>query len=138
MNTNTTGGAITAVVATGLLGLVVKQALDFVKHLRAGDWNAVVTQLGSAVVGFGAITLFAHSQFGAATIPGLDEPVRNLGWAEAAIAALTLFGISGFVNDRQAAVDNTRSSATPPLLPPAAPKPAPAAADTPVIPEPGF
>ena len=123
LDPNQTGGAITALIATGLMALFVKQALDFVKHLRGGDWNAVITQVAAAVVGFLTVLLFAHSQFGIATIPGLDVPVKDLGVGEMAIAALTLFGIAGFVNDRQAAVDNTRTSATPPLLPGPTPNP---------------
>lgn len=118
MNTNSTGGAITAVVATGLMAVVVIQALAFVKAVRAADWNAVVTQLLVVLVALGAVQLFAHSSFGIATIPGLDVPVKSLSVADSVIAALALFGASGFLYDRTKARDNSQSAAQNSLLPP--------------------
>ena len=117
MNTNTTGGAITAVVATGLMAVVVIQALAFVKALRAKDWNAVLTQIIVVAVGFGAVALFAHSSFGVATIPGLDVPVKQLSAADSLIAAVALFGASGFLYDRTKARDNTQSASQHSILP---------------------
>jgi hypothetical protein len=117
LNPNSTGGAITAVVATGLMALFVKKSVDWVRSLLAKDWNGVVTPLAAGLIGFGTVLLFANSSFGIATIPGLDVPVADLGVAECVIAAWTLFSLAGFVNDRNAAVDDTRSSATPRLIP---------------------
>jgi hypothetical protein len=117
MDTNSTGGAITAVVATGLMAVVIIQFISFIKSIAARDWNAAVTQVLVVLVALGAIQLFANSSFGIATIPGLDVPVEDLSFTDSLIAALALFGAGGFLYDRTKARDNTQTAAQPSLLP---------------------
>ncbi len=56
------------------LGALVYKFVDFLKFVKAKDWNAAGTQLVAWVAGIVAITLFANSDFAA----GIDLGGRSL------------------------------------------------------------
>lgn len=113
----TTAKVLSGAVAALFLGAVVVQVVNLLKYARSGNWNAVGTQVTVVVVAFAAITLFAHSGvFNTATIPGLDVPVASLGWTDALIASLVLFGLGGVFTDRTKARDHSQSAEMPALF----------------------
>lgn len=119
VNTNTTGGAITAIAATAVMAFVVVQFVNLLKSARAKDWNAVVTPLIAVAGAAGAILLAqASAHFGAWTIPGIDVPVSDLNAGDIVIASVAVgLGFGGFLVDRTKARDNSQSAAYPPLIP---------------------
>ncbi len=99
-----------------LLGALVYKFTDFLKFLKAGDWNAVGTQLVVWVSGIAAIALFAHSSF-AADIPVMGSmTLASLGFAEQVIVGLSASSLFSAANDAKKAIDGTDSAKTPSLF----------------------
>jgi lysylphosphatidylglycerol synthetase-like protein (DUF2156 family) len=114
----TTGTAVTTAVALLLFVVVTKQLTNFLKYLRAGDWNAVVTNVVGFLVAFGVALLFANSSWSDLTLPALDRPLADLSIADLFIVGLAGMSGAGFLYDRAKAIDNSQSAATPSLVPP--------------------
>lgn len=100
------------VVAMAALTLKV---IDFLRYLRAGDMNGVLTQFASWVAGVLVVLLVARTDWADGIVIG-DMSLAALGvWSQ------VFFGLSAgsgasFVKDTLKAVDNTNSAAIPTLV----------------------
>ncbi len=99
-----------------VLGALVYKFTDFLKYLKAGDWNAVGTQAVVWAAGIAAVALFAHSGF-AADIPVFgDMTLATTAFAEQIIIGLSASSLFSTVYDAKKAVDGTDSAKTPSLF----------------------
>jgi hypothetical protein len=106
-----------AVTPAVLLATALYSFVNFVKYLRAGDWNGVLTLLAAAVAGVGAIALGAHSD--ATAHLQLVDGGKVLGLTDGGTQVLLgiEFGLAaGTVADFRKAFDRTTTSAKPQLL----------------------
>lgn len=113
------------VAVLALMGVLVTKAVDWVRHLRARDWNAVVTQAVVWGAGVGAAFLLAASDF--ADKVTFDE-LGGVALADLNGPSLVFVGmavLSGFSKlvDLTKAVDSSQSAAVPPLVPTKPPAP---------------
>lgn len=99
------------------LGLVVYAFVNLVKQLRARNWNAVLTLVSAWVIGFVAVWLFAETRWGDTIVVG-DVALGALNVGELVIVGLVVMAAGSFGYDFKAAVDNTDTAKTPPLVPP--------------------
>lgn len=111
-------GSLTALVAVGLLGATVKKVTDFPAQIAAGDRNAVIKQVISWVVGVAGAFVLAHSDLAAGVVltDGLTLASANpatIIWFGFSVAS----GASVALVDGLAAIDNTRSSKVPNIVP---------------------
>lgn len=99
-----------------VIGALLKKAVDFLKYLRAKDWNGVATQLVVWIVGVGLVWLLSASDFAnGVQIGGLD--LGNLNAASIVLVGLSLSSTASFLGqDLIKALDNTQSASTPNLL----------------------
>lgn len=103
------------VPALALAALVLK-IIDFLRYLRAGDWNGVGTQL--AVWGAGVVALFiaAQTQF-ADRIPIGDLNLGHLGAWDIIFAGLTVGSTASTIKDiGYKALDNNNTAKIPTLF----------------------
>jgi hypothetical protein len=99
-----------------VLGALVYKFTDFLKYLRAGDWNAVATQAIVWTAGIAAVALFAHSAF-AGDIPVFgDITLATTAFAEQAIIGLSASSLFSAAYDAKKALDSTDSAKTPSLF----------------------
>lgn len=100
------------VVAMAALTLKV---IDFLRYLRAGDMNGVLTQLAAWIAGVLVVLLVAQTNWSDGIAIG-DMNLAALGiWSQ------IFFGLSAgsgasFIKDTLKAVDNTNSAAIPILV----------------------
>jgi hypothetical protein len=104
------------IVPLVLLGALVYKLIDFIKYVRAGDWNAVATQATVWIAGIVVVLLFAASTMGAAImLPGLGVTLGSLAIVDKVIIGLFASSLFSAGKDVLKAVDNTQTAATPPL-----------------------
>lgn len=92
------------------------KCIDFLRYLRAGDMNGVLTQLASWIAGVIVVLLVAQTDWADGVQVG-DMNLATLG-----IWSLIFYGLSAgsgasFVKDTLKAVDNSNSAAIPTLVP---------------------
>lgn len=98
---------------------VVIAGVNLLKYIRARDWNAVVTYVAVFIVLVLVLWLYGNSEFGrSAVLPGSAIPLENFGFADLLIAGLAYSGPAIVTWDLFGAIDNSRTTNTPPLLPP--------------------
>ncbi len=105
-----------------LLGALVYKFVDFLKFVKAKEWNSAGTQLIAWLAGILAITLFANSDFSA----GIEFGERSLGslnFVSQVILGLSATSLFSAFYDVKRAIDNTDSAKTPALI--AEPTPCP-------------
>ncbi len=105
-----------------IMGLV-KKTVDFARYIKAGDINAVATQVLAWAAGFGALALAAHTPWAAGLVFG-DVSLASMNIAAQIFAGIAI-GSSGSVLlvDVPKALDNTQSAAVPPLIGPPSTRP---------------
>jgi hypothetical protein len=104
------------IVPLVLLGALVYKLIDFLKFLRAKDWNSVATQTIVWVAGVVVVLLFAASTMGAAIVlPGLGVTLGSLAIVDKVIIGLFASSLFSAGYDAKNAIDNTSSAKTPPL-----------------------
>lgn len=103
-------------IPLAVLGALVYKFTDFLKYLKAGDWNAVGTQLVVWVAGVAAVALFAHSAF-AGNIPVFgDLTLATTAFAEQIIIGLSASSLFSAAYDAKKAIDGSDSAKTPSLF----------------------
>ncbi len=98
-----------------LLGALVYKFVDFLKFVRARNWNAAVTQLVAWAAGILAITLFANSDF-ASGIDFSGKTLDSLNFLSQVIIGLSATSLFSAFYDVKRAIDNTDSAKTPALV----------------------
>lgn len=103
------------VVSLVTLAALVWKAVDFMKYVRAADWNGVVTQLTVWAVGIGAAFLLSASDFGSMQLIG------NIAMSDMNESSLVLIGLQvgsagSALVDFKKARDGGDSAKTPELL----------------------
>lgn len=100
---------------TVMLGALVWKFVDFLKYLRAADWNGVGTQIVAWVAGVGAVFLVAQTEFA----HGIDVGGRALsvlpGW-DLLVLGLMATSLLSAAYDVKKSIDNSDSAAVPPLF----------------------
>lgn len=104
-------------VAVAAMMAMVKQVVDWLRYLRGGDRNAVLTQAVAWAAGYGAVVVFAHSAWATSFDFG-GVHVNEMGWASQLIAGFAVGSSASVVKDAFKAVDQSQSGAVPPLLEP--------------------
>lgn len=104
--------------ATVLIGSLIFVLTNLVKSARGGDTNAVVTQVAAFAIGVGVIFLASAASV-TSNFAFNGHLLNNLGWASKVFIGLLASSLFGAFNKVLGAIDNTRTSATPDLLPPA-------------------
>lgn len=97
-----------------LIALAVK-IVDFVKYLRASDWNAAVTQAATWVAGVLVVLLAANADITAGIDVG-GTPLGAMNVWSLIFVGLSLLSLGSVAYDFKKAVDNSSSSKTPHLL----------------------
>ena len=96
----------------------VKKLIDFVRYAKAGDANAIVTQLVAWAAAFGLVALAAHTPWAASLVFG-EVPLSKLGIAAQILVGVAVGSAASLTNDVIKAADNTQTAAVPRLLDPA-------------------
>jgi hypothetical protein len=107
------------VAILALLGALVTKVVDFARHVRAKDWNAVVTQLVAWAAGVAGAFLLAASDFAnGVTFDQLGGyKLSDLNGASLTFIGMAVLSVASKLVDVQKAVDGSQSAAVPPLLP---------------------
>lgn len=103
------------------LGSVIYMAVNFVKYLRAGDWNGVLTLLLAMVVGSLVVWLASAADVSEHLKIISDGPeIGDYDAGSIIFAGIALASTFSLVADLRSAFDNTDTANKPPLVPPAA------------------
>jgi hypothetical protein len=102
-------------IPIAVLLATVKKLVDFVRFLRAGDVNGVITQVAAWAAGFLVVALAAHTPWAAGLVFG-GFALSKLGVAAQLLVGVTVGSAASFGKDVVAAVDNSQSAAVPPLI----------------------
>lgn len=100
------------------LGSLLTKLVDTVKQIRAGNWNAVVTQVVVWAGAIGLVALAAASDLaGGFAIPGTSLTLANLKPSTVVLVGLALGSTVSVAVDVRKAIDTSDSAKTPQLLP---------------------
>jgi hypothetical protein len=99
------------------MGALVGKFIDFLKYLRARDWNGASTILIAWAAGLGATFLVASTSFAAGVDIGAGKMLADLTAPDKAFFGMMASSIFGFAYDVKKSLDNTDSAKTPTLLP---------------------
>lgn len=105
-----------ALTIAGIVTLGMK-FLDFVKFLRAANWNAVITQAASWLIGIALVFLVSAANIAEGLDLGFGMTLQDMDAASKVIAGLGLLSVGSVVVDFRKATDKTDSAVTPSLLP---------------------
>lgn len=94
----------------------VKKLVDFIRYVRAGDTNAILTQVVAWLGGFLLVAVAAHTPWAVQLVFG-GVPLSRLGWASQLLVGVAVGSAASTGVDVIKAVDGTQSAAVPPLLP---------------------
>ena len=109
---------LTTFVSGALLGATVYMLVNFVKYLKAGDWNGVLTLLLAMLVGVFVVWLGGQADVTSHLKPVTDA--GELGTYDAGsvvLVGIALASTFSVVKDFIAARDNTDSAQKPKLIP---------------------
>jgi Na+/proline symporter len=109
------GSPVSDLTGPVLLGLLVWKLLDFVKYLRAGDRNGIITQLSAFVIGVVAVLVVAQSDFAEQVQVGAFR-LSTLGLASQIVVGLVVSSLAGVGVDVVKSIDGTQSAAKPTLV----------------------
>lgn len=101
-------------IPVAMAGALLWKVIDFLKALRAGDWNKVVTQLVAWAAGVGVLFLVASTQFAAEITVGKFN-LDALDGSTKFFVGLMLSSIVGVTYSVKKAIDGTDSDSQPPL-----------------------
>lgn len=104
--------------AAVLLGAFAYTLTNFVKSLRGGDVNGMVTQVAAWGIGLAVVFLgsAAHVTSGWKLLNGVR--LNDLDFASKLMVGVLYSSLFGFGDQIISGFDNTRTSAKPPLVPP--------------------
>jgi hypothetical protein len=106
-------------VPTAALAITVFTFISLLRFLRGQDWNGAFTILSVWASGMAGVWLFAQSAWGETTdLAGLTGgvPLADLSGASIIIVGLQVGSAAVGFNELRGAIDNTSSTAKPPLL----------------------
>lgn len=98
------------------LPLLIIKVIDFLRYLKARDWNGVSTQLITWIAGVVVLMLVAHTSW-ASAIPIGNAPLTKIGLWSQIFAGLSISSTSSVIKDALKSFDNHNTSAIPTLLP---------------------
>lgn len=98
------------------MGVLILKLIDFLRYLRAGDMNGVLTQLATWLAGVIVVLLVAQTSWADGIGVG-DQSLATLGFWSLVFYGLSVGSGASLVKDTQKAVDNTNSAAIPTLVP---------------------
>lgn len=107
----------TFVPAAATVAMVIT-VINFIKFLRNGDWNGVITQLAVWVAGVVVIMFAAQTQWAAeigSALFGTSLAMMDL-WSQFFIG-LCVGGLATVTNEFKKALDSGDSAKKPPMLP---------------------
>lgn len=90
--------------------------LDFVKVLRAGEWNGVVTQLASWTIGVGLVFLASGTDFAEQWALPTGLTLQDVNGATKVMIGLALLSSAGVLYDFKKAFDTSDTAVQPSLL----------------------
>lgn len=102
-------------VPTLAMALLVVAIINFVKFLRAGDTNGIITTLSVWVAGVVVTLLVAETDF-AEGIEIAGRAMSDYNFWSLLFVGLTLSSVAQFANDIRGAIDNTTTTAKPHLV----------------------
>lgn len=102
---------------TALLGVVVFNLTNLIRFARGRDWNGVLTNLTTWVVGW-VVALIAGASTVAENVvlPGFSTALGAMSAVDLILVALPLGSIAHVTNEFRGAIDNTSSTAKPLLI----------------------
>lgn len=106
-----------SVVVFAGLAFAINKTVSVIKSLVNRDMNTVVTQVVVWAVGFGGLSLAAHSAVTEAfALPGFTQTLGSLDWGSLLLLAWILGSSGSFIYDIKTAIDGSDSAAEPKLL----------------------
>jgi hypothetical protein len=113
-----TSNDVGVITASLIFGAFILKLVDLVKYfvqgIRDKDWNGFITLALTWIVGFVAVLLFIHTQWGDEVKLG-DQTLDQLNTAAKIVFALAAPSVASLLYDAKKAVDNTDSASTPRL-----------------------
>ena len=109
------GCTVEFVPTVAMFALIVK-LVDFLRYLRAGDLNGVLTQLSTWIGGVVVVLLVAQTAWADGIEVG-DRPLSILDFWSQLFVGLTVASTASLVKDTLKSVDNSNTSKIPTLLP---------------------
>lgn len=106
--------------AAVLIGALISTLLDLVRYAKAKDVNGVSTLLAGFAIGVAVIFLASASKV-TSTYRFNGIALDNLDWASKVFVGMLAVGLFAKVVDITKAIDSSRTSAKPFLVPPPAP-----------------
>ena len=107
-------GSVGAVGASFIFGALILKLVDFVKYLRNGDANGIITIVTGWIVGFVAIQLILLTDWPDEISFG-KETLADLNFSSQVVLSLVATSVAGVLYDIKKAVDNTDTASTPRL-----------------------
>jgi hypothetical protein len=104
--------SVGAVGASFIFGALILKLTDFVKYVRNGDKNGMVTTVTGWAVGLVSIWLILQTDW-ADEIKFGDEALSSLNTGSKIVLALVATSVAGVLYDVKKAVDNTDTASTP-------------------------
>jgi ABC-type branched-subunit amino acid transport system permease subunit len=104
-----------AVAATFIFGALVLKLVDFLKYLKNGDSNGIVTLLLGWAAGVAAVQIISWTQWNDEIKIG-DETLNSLSFASQIVLGFVATSVAAVVYDFKKAVDNSDSAKTPNLV----------------------
>lgn len=98
------------------LAALIGKLLDFVKYLRAGDWNGAGTQATAWAVGVAVVFLFAQTSWADSSLPIGDQTLGEMNAVEQFILGLLATSVFSAFVDAKKAVDGSDSARQPSLF----------------------
>ena len=106
--------SVGAIAASLVFGAVILKLVDFVKYLRNGEWNGVVTLLLKWAAGIGAVLVFLQTEWADEITIG-SETLDELSTASMIVFGFAASSVAAVVYDFKKAVDDTDTASTPKL-----------------------
>lgn len=102
-------------VVGGFMLATVKQVIDWLRYLKAGEWNGVITQAAAWGAGTVVVVIVANSDFATvANFGGFTFDKLNL-WSQV-IAGISVGSAASLAKDTLKSIDDKQTSAVPTLL----------------------
>ena len=102
------------ILAAGIV-LLISQALNLVKYIKAKDWNGSLSILSGWVIGVAALLLAAQTIF-AEGFPIAGVPLSDLDFWSVVMVGMTFSSAGSGVYNFTKAVDANTSAKVPPLI----------------------
>ncbi len=105
------------------MAAVTLKGIDFLRYLRSGDANGVLTQLAAWIISTIVVMLVAQTAWADGIAVG-DQSLGILGFWSQLFVGLSVGSGASFIKDTLKSLDNSNSSAIPTLVQPAGNRPA--------------